>query len=99
MCSHCYSDFGDECLLPKQGSFLKLIEIKEAYNKNSEELVSMSSCSCMLGVSIRGKLLKVLPLKINNSYSTDETIYSDLDICIYFDYFLQPLALPKTKNK
>ena len=34
MCSHHYSDFGDECLLPKQGSFLKLIEIKEAYNQN-----------------------------------------------------------------
>lgn len=34
MRSHRYSDFRDECLLPKQGSFLKLIEIKEAYNQN-----------------------------------------------------------------
>lgn len=82
---HRYSDFGDECLLPKQGSFLKLIEIKEAYNQNFWGAFVYDHPVVASLVSVSGaNYCQVLPLKINNSYSTDETIYSDLDICIYY---------------
>lgn len=85
MRSHRYSDFRDECLLPKQGSFLKLIEIKEAYNQNVWGACVYVHPVVASLVSVYGaNYCQVLLLKINNSYSTDETIHSDLDICVYY---------------
>ena len=78
---------------------LKLIEINEAYNQIFiRSLCLCSSCSCKLSAESGANYCLVLPPKINNSYSTDNTMVKIFAYTSGFGYFPQPPPIYKLIN-